>query len=86
MKNSRRCWQNESEQALSSDIAIAWEKGFHYQKFESEPMSRKKLKWGRFQLNINIRFLTIKMKWVTLGVRVSQNQKLNNLVNVFKVT
>lgn len=28
-----------------------------------------KLKWQRFQLNVNVRFLTIKMKWVTLGVR-----------------
>lgn len=29
---------NQREQALSSDIATAWKKGFHYQKFESEPM------------------------------------------------
>lgn len=29
---------NQREQALSSDIATAWKKGIHYQKFESEPM------------------------------------------------
>lgn len=28
---------NQREQALSSDTATAWKKGFHYQKFESEP-------------------------------------------------
>lgn len=32
--------RNESERALSSDIATAWKKGFHYQKFESESTSR----------------------------------------------
>lgn len=30
---------NQREQALSLDIVTAWKKEFHYQKFESEPMS-----------------------------------------------